>query len=1470
MIRRTQNSAARPGVILLVVLALLTLFAVVGIAFVFYAQSRADSARIYREYQLANLAQGPDTPPELLWDEYLRQLLYDLSDSAPGNGAWGFSPGYTSAMRGQSLARGIYGANYAAADTLPGYNATTNLSRNVVAYNGAGRLHDTAPAGRPAALTGDEWNFVNYIALPGDTAMHDPERYGWHAVGAAAGNYAGGFNASYTFPDNNSMFLAAVNSSGTVLLPSFFRPTTGVFTSLAAGQPGYSSPTGRYMLMRPRAADNAGFLDPTDPGGDVKNLLGAQGYQSATMGTGNDSIWMDLGSAVKQLPDGTLYKPLFAALIVDLDNRLNVNVAGNIRGGPGTTHVSNHGLGPWEMNLSLVLGTDWANILKGNGTTAGRYGASTNPAVSSWAAFNNSTQNLNGGNFIGTAPNYYSPFFSKYDYDGANDTLAAFAQTTSQITLPTAATQTAFPTFGAEYNSGSGSTAPPPGPAELYQHPQIFCPFAPGTGNTVIRPVNMRALLQNGSSGSQLASSTIGKLCPTSFNSASNAWQPNRWMITTTSNDLEVTGVTPWYWDSTNPQYTSQYMLTAGTTAPIGAAITFPTPAQINAGTASKPGSEFGADNRADDADPNATPAGLSRIDLNRSLTPYPVNATTGEITGGVTSPQYLQAVNDRKKLAADIYLRLVRATGAYDQTNPSLTTAPTQAQYDACRWLAQLAVNIVDYIDSDDIMTPFYWAGNPTATAPAVPGDVPGTTATFYLQIATLDKNGQGWVFGTEIPRLVLNEVYAEINNDSLDPQNANNGGGLASFNVNFWAELYNPFNNDPNLVNSFSGDAKLAITNSSSQTYAAYQLVVANNGCTALRGDFSNALGKPMTTGGTDNTLLTFTDWVADSSGGAPQPTLTNTAPGYELSTVHASVGGSYTGVVNQNKVLYVVGPGLSINNTTSMKYTGPGAAAPGIQVTLPVKLETTAATATATPPGTSVGQYQDPFGNKFDSGLTYRLSNDKNSIGGVLTTPPSYAMLLRRLACPGLPPQLNPAAANYNPYVTVDYIDSFAAYDGVNFINNNPHPRTPAAQCKSTGKTEPYASYSSQWPQQNQTGTANPVLHTFFAQNSNIAKPFHWLTHLDRQLISPAEILSVSSFKPHELTQQFVTGASPGPYNYYQHAAPWTNPTARIYRALDFLGTKSRIAGAQLGGRVPGKLNINTIYDLPTFQALCDTQTCNLFTATDVTNAWGAMPGNTYNAASFNFTGSPFWSLAAPYDSGSGQFPNSIGVANTILNGTFTASGAGTKGSDGIVNPYLQNQLLNKVYNNVTTRSNCFAIWLTVGFFIVQNYNPNTSPPTVQLGLEWGVPTGQPPIRHHMFGIVDRTAMTYLQLNQAPVASVGTGGIGTSGTNKVNIGAWPPGPGTGTIPGLQPGMILTIDTPAPPAAPGANIETVVVQNVDTTNTPPQWFTATFNKTHAAGAQIYAPSPGSPGPLPTFGAKDNAAVVQHYVIID
>ncbi len=242
-------------------------------------------------------------------------------------------------------------------------------------------------------------------------------------------------------------------------------------------------------------------------------------------------------------------------------------------------------------------------------------------------------------------------------------------------------------------------------------------------------------------------------------------------------------------------------------------------------------------------------------------------------------------------------------------------------------------------------------------------------------------------------------------------------------------------------------------------------------------------------------------------------------------------------------------------------------------------------------------------------------------------------------------------------------------------------------------------------------------------------------------------------------------------------------------------------------------------------------------------------------------------PFWGMAqgpAGPDAMGGQ----RGISQTLLNGTLTNSdGAAT-------HPYQQMELLNKIFNNVTTRSNTFAVWLTVGFFPVTNdqVQPN------QLGPEINLINGRN-IRHHMFAIVDRTQIvTFGNLNPAgpgrgayqrrdpracgfpattaaasislPSTTITDPPLRTGHTWQIQ----------GQAPGVQ-GTILVYD-------PGTtNEETVVVQNNGGV------LTANFTKGHATAGVVNVISRGHPGPMniPKYtGAISDPFVVPYAAIID
>ncbi|MEN6451889.1 MAG: hypothetical protein ABFC96_15470, partial [Thermoguttaceae bacterium] len=74
----------------------------------------------------------------------------------------------------------------------------------------------------------------------------------------------------------------------------------------------------------------------------------------------------------------------------------------------------------------------------------------------------------------------------------------------------------------------------------------------------------------------------------------------------------------------------------------------------------------------------------------------------------------------------------------------------------------------------------------------------------------------------------------------------------------------------------------------------------------------------------------------------------------------------------------------------------------------------------------------------------------------------------------------------------------------------------------------------------------------------------------------------------------------------------------------------------------------------------------------------------------------------------------------------------------------NPYFRYQSLQRLGNLVTTRSNVYAVWITVGYFQVTpapSGNPAIYPDGYQLGQELGMDTGEIE-RHRAFYIIDRT--------------------------------------------------------------------------------------------------------------------------------
>ena len=192
-----------------------------------------------------------------------------------------------------------------------------------------------------------------------------------------------------------------------------------------------------------------------------------------------------------------------------------------------------------------------------------------------------------------------------------------------------------------------------------------------------------------------------------------------------------------------------------------------------------------------------------------------------------------------------------------------------------------------------------------------------------------------------------------------------------------------------------------------------------------------------------------------------------------------------------------------------------------------------------------------------------------------------------------------------------------------------------------------------------------------------------------------------------------------------------------------------------------------------------------------------------------------------------------------------------------------PWLNYGMLRKVASTVTTRSNVFAVWLTVGFFEVV---PGPNGPT--LGQEINKAEGRN-VRHRMFAILDRSSLSIgLDTNNNPLP-------GKPGPAPFFVDAQSPAVGSGqpetiTLPltngtyedrswSIGVNTSLVVDS-------GQNQEVVTVTAVGATS-----FTAVFKKPHPTGFAVSNAMLGHPGPQPFFDPRNPAysQVVRYFSII-
>ena len=426
MVRQHLTHATRldrRGNTLIVVLSLLSLFAVIGITFVYFTSDQKN------RYGNQSQSRGLDTTygdsGMGAFNAYLATFLYDDFDSGQG---------MMNALRGHSLMATMYSRMTGATTAFDGVGAFGATIESVT-------VNGELPFPR-IFLT----NHRVFPAPPGPLPnWFDPEwsnpRPGGTAVGSGPGQTFIPKNAPYTYPDLNNFFLASIDPrTGEILVPSYVRPNTpGSFGSLAPANPRWRDGTGTVQTVRPTQFIHPNFpLVPQNADntwtGDVRNRPGGYFYDQANNRyyARNDSIWVDIGLPPMTI-NGRRVKALVAPLVIDLDAYLNLNVHGNLLGAGGI-HASGQGWGKWEVSLerllsSITRGTIVANRGRtrrgGVGSRAPAYGPLPSYAPVAWIGGGgaaNGSLNLpgTGGPLFANDPAYLPP----PAFDSANTPVA--------------------------------------------------------------------------------------------------------------------------------------------------------------------------------------------------------------------------------------------------------------------------------------------------------------------------------------------------------------------------------------------------------------------------------------------------------------------------------------------------------------------------------------------------------------------------------------------------------------------------------------------------------------------------------------------------------------------------------------------------------------------------------------------------------------------------------------------------------------------------------------------------------------------------------------------------------------------------------------------------------------------------------------------------------------------------------------
>ncbi len=696
---------------------------------------------------------------------------------------------------------------------------------NGAPYNGtgAGYQDSTSPA---LGLEVDVSGTNRPIALLPHFAGHpDPDS----AIQSAN---AGGFDESYDAVDFQNFFLALdppglaqeiANSSRTSpQIPSYHRPDLVNYWTNAVS---ITSDTDilthsdllRRVIARPMPWDHPNFTgsNPAFPIGQT-NWMSALSNASNLQGIWDvdndgdgvpDSIWIDPGLPIITTPDGRKVKRLAAIKIIDLDSRLDINATGNLAQTFSSNHRSAQGItlfalagqtpsAPSLVYLPRGLGygpaeIDWQSVIFGSDDASytavlqARYqgAGETQPGTLG-------DELLSARHAIGMVPNNLT---NPSSYASPPDVYGRGAVGTDH--------------FGQPVYGFTGDNETVDDPYEVqYDH----------TRATADRPFDvsdLEWLLRHHDSGvgqkpTRLSSSAASTYLTAGAPGSIDATHAKRQLLTTMSSHVPVPPgphlreerATGWSTNAHRRTLLDLYYKRMQSAANFSDTWNYLVPFEMRHGHPFNINRPFG--NGIDD-------------NSNGVIDDYSEGGANAEQLFGYTFEKYndITAPDPRQLYARQLYtlLMLIRDSGGATWQIPEDVNGdgPTDAR-DTAHYLAQYAVNVVDFRDNDSINTGFEYDVNPFDG-----WDVDG-------DLSTDEGANRGVVWGAERPELLITETLAthDLRTEDLMDEEPNGGETAALVDAtvdpdpdfdqryrpsgSFFLELFNPHFDYTNATNA------------------------------------------------------------------------------------------------------------------------------------------------------------------------------------------------------------------------------------------------------------------------------------------------------------------------------------------------------------------------------------------------------------------------------------------------------------------------------------------------------------------------------------------------------------------------------------------------------------------------------------------------------------------------------------------